>query len=166
MQERNLYVPTSYIEQENRSPVIFLAGPIQGAVDWQSKAIELIHSIRQNVVIASPRRNNPPETFNYLEQVNWETHHLRRAGKNGVLLFWLAREHEHDCSRTYAQTTRAELFEWKVKHEIDKTKMVLGIEEGFSGARYIRHRFSQDCRDIPIFDDLKATCFKAVELVY
>lgn len=165
MSERNLYIPTNYIEQENKKPLIFLAGPIQGAIDWQSIATDIIHTSRPDITIASPRRGYLPGEFNYKEQVDWETHHLRRAGANGVLLFWLAQEVEHDPGRAFAQTTRAELFEWKVRHERDGVKMVIGIENGFSGARYIRHRFLQDCPEIKITDNLEETCAIAVELI-
>jgi hypothetical protein len=163
--ERSLYIPTKYIEQENKQPVIFLAGPIQGAADWQRDAINLIHDAKQDVTIASPRRDYLPGTFDYSEQVDWETHHLGRAAENGAILFWLAKEQEHNPERAYAQTTRAELFEWKVKHERDGAKMVIGIEEGFTGAKYVKHRFSQDCPDVSVVNTLEDTCAKAVELI-
>ena len=165
VKERSLYIPTQYIEQENKQPVIFLAGPIQGASDWQRAAINLIHEAKPDVTIASPRRDYLPGTFNYAEQVDWETHHLQRAGENGAILFWLAKEQEHVPGRAYAQTTRAELFEWKVRNERDGAKLVIGIEDGFSGAKYVKHRFSQDCPAVQITDRLEEACTKAIELI-
>ena len=150
-------------------PLIFLAGPIQGAYVWHEQAIDTIQSLDNRINIASPRRRAKHEgEFTqdmYNEQVDWETHHLRRAGKEGAVLFWLAKEHEHVCYRAYAQTSRFELAEWKMRHERDKINLVVGIEEGFTGYRYIRRRFSQDCPDVPILSTLEETCEKAVELV-
>lgn len=142
-------------------PLVFLAGPIQGAPNWQSEAIRLLTEMAPRLHIASPRRSVPRELFEYAEQVDWETHHLRRAATDGVILFWLAREVTSTPGRAYAQTSRFELAEWKVRHERDAVKLVVGIEEGFSGARYIRHRFGQDCRGVPICETLEETCRRA-----
>src|SRR3990167_8434056 len=142
MAERKVYVPPEVVSDERS--IVFLAGPIQGTSDWQAEAIIILTSLKPDITIASPRR----ETFegvSYDEQVDWETENLRRAGKNGVIMFWLANEQEHIPDRAYAQTSRAELFEWKVRHERDGAKIVIGIEKGFSGAKYIQKRFGQDC---------------------
>lgn len=163
MVESNLYIPPN--EYTGKDPVLFLAGPIQGA-DWQEKAIEHIHSLNPNVIIASPKR---PESFEkgdideYNRQVDWETHHLKIAGKNGVIMFWLANELTHHPERAYAQTTRAELFEWKKEHEYNNAKLVIGIDDNFPGTKYIRRRFSQDCPNVPLLDTLEETCRIAVK---
>lgn len=78
--ERLLYTPTEYIESQINKPVIFLAGPIQGAPDWQSEATGIIRAKRKNIIIASPRKEYLPGDFDYGAQVDWETFHLRRAG--------------------------------------------------------------------------------------
>lgn len=161
--KNNLYVPPDILEIN--SPLIFLAGPIQGAKDWQKEAIKIIHDIDPNVGIASPRRDRLAKDFIYEEQVDWETHHLRKAAENGVILFWLSKEFEHDHDRAYAQTSRFELAEWKIRHERDGAKLIIGIEDGFTGAKYIRRRFSQDCPEVPILNSLEETCKKAVELI-
>jgi len=147
-------------------PSIFLAGPIQGAADWQSEAACWLAAADPAVHIASPRREYPPGEFDYAAQVNWETHYLRQAASNGVILFWLASEAVSIPGRAYAQTTRFELAEWKVRHERDGVRMVIGIEEGFSGARYIRHRFGQDCPNVSIVSTLSATCRAAIDLIH
>lgn len=76
----------------------------------------------------------------------------------------MAKEKDHICDRAYAQTTRAELFEWKMRHERDRANLVIGIEDGFSGAKYIKQKFSEDCPEVPIYDQLEHTCLKAVDL--
>lgn len=156
-------------------PHIFLAGPIKGASRWQDDAVEHIWSMDDSIHIASPRRpvttltadqkhqKFTTEMFN--EQVDWESKYLNRAATNGVILFWLAKESVHLCERAYVQTTRFELSEWKEKHLRTGTKLAVGIQEGFSGANYIRRRMMQDCPEIHICDTLKETCRDAVALM-
>ena len=165
MKER-LYIPPQYIpEGASNTPVIFLAGPIQGTGNWQSEARKMLHTKRPDVIVASPRRVYLPGEFEYGKQVDWETYHLRRAAENGAILFWLAREEEHIASRAYAQTSRFELAEWKMRHEQEGVKLVIGIEKGFSGEKYIRRRFSQDCPEVPILETLLETCERALEVI-
>jgi hypothetical protein len=90
--------------------------------------------------------------------------YLRRAAKEGVILFWLAKEDEHVCHRAYAQTSRFEIGEWKERHCRDGSHIVVGIEPGFTGGRYIRRRFGQDCPDVHIAESLEDTCRKAIEI--
>jgi hypothetical protein len=166
-----LIIAPNQINLDNMdAPLIFLAGPIQGAEDWQTKAVEIIESVDDQVYIASPRRKEthqgdfPTEMYN--EQVDWETKHLRIAGHVGSILFWLAKEKEHNCERAYAQTTRFELAEWKVHNKLRGSELSLGIEKGFTGSKYIKRRFEQDCSGINIFDNLEDTCKEAVRLAF
>ena len=162
MGERRLLQPPEIVEVEG--PVIFLAGPIQGAPDWQAVAANQIHNLEPTIVVASPRRDYPEGSFAYEKQVDWETHFLRRAGRLGSIAFWLAKQTAETPGRAYAQTTRFELAEWKMRHEYEGIMITLGIEEGFGNARYIRRRFSQDCPDVKIADNLEEMCQNAVDL--
>lgn len=150
-------------------PLVFLAGPIQGAAGWQQEAIAYINSARPDFWIANPRRDIPDggdfTEDMYNEQVDWETLHLRHAGAYGVVLFWLAREARHLCHRAYAQTTRFELAEWKERHCRDGAKLVVGIEQGFTNEYYIRRRMTQDCPDVPMPDTLEETCRLGIRLL-
>lgn len=163
MAERVLLQPPDIIEV--KTPLIFLAGPIQGAPDWQSKATDIIHSQVPEIAIASPRKEYPEGTFVYEDQVDWETHYLSRAANFGATMFWLARQTEETPGRAYAQTSRFELGECKMRHERDGAILVVGIEDGFGNSRYIRRRLNQDCPDVPILDSLQATCVETVERV-
>lgn len=163
MTERLIILPPEY--REISTPIIFLAGPIQGAEDWQSQAIEIIHKLKPEAIIASPRRPSFSNSFNFDEQVGWETYFLNVASKNGVILFWLASEKEPIPGRAYAQTSRAELFEWKERHLTRGAKLVIGIEEGFTGERYIKKRLGQDCPDIIICSSLEETCQNALNQI-
>lgn len=146
-------------------PLVFLAGPIQGAPDWQAEAIRCFAECASTLAVASPRRVERSREFDYAAQVDWETHYLRRAAECGAILFWLARETVVVPGRAYAQTSRFELAEWKVRHERDGVRLVVGIEDEFAGARYIRHRFGRDCPRVPIVPSLAAACALVAELV-
>ena len=163
MTKGKIVLPPEIVEVNG--PLIFLAGPIQGAKNWQNEAIRIIQKIDHEINIASPRREYLDGNFVYDKQVDWETHYLRKAARQGVILFWLAKEFQHDQKRAYAQTSRFELAEWKIRHERDGVRLVVGIEDGFSGTKYIKRRFSQDCPNIPILDSLEETCKKAIELL-
>jgi hypothetical protein len=158
-----LILPPEYVTAEG--PLVFLAGPIQGAPDWQHQAIRLLREAAPGLHLACPRREYLPGEFDYRAQVDWETHYLQRAARDGVILFWLAKEAEHFCDRAYGQTSRFELAEWKVRHECEGVKLVVGIEEGFTGGRYIRLRLGQDCPDVPIVGALDAACRAVVGMV-
>lgn len=147
-------------------PLIFLAGPIQGAADWQKRAIELL-APHPGVNIASPRRPLSAEDFSeadYNAQVDWEHHHLARAAENGAILFWLAKESVHDCGRAYAQTTRFELGEAVTLCRLRGAKVVIGIEEGFTNARYIRRTLAKKAPAIPMCSTLEEACEQALRL--
>jgi hypothetical protein len=163
MTGRRLLQPPEIIEIDE--PIIFLAGPIQGAPDWQQKAARLIHRQAPHIVVASPRKDYLDGTFVHEKQVDWETYNLRAAGKLGVVAFWLAKQTIETPGRAYAQTTRFELAEWKMRHQYEGAKLTLGIEEDFGNERYIRRRFAQDCPDVLITKSLAAMCLNAVDLV-
>lgn len=143
-------------------PLVFLAGPIQGAADWQARAIELLVS---HVNVASPRTNRwEVGGITYEEQVDWETEHLNwAADSGGAILFWLAKENVHYCTRAYAQTTRFELGEWSAKYRLRQNFILaIGIEEGFTNAKYLRRRLAQDCPWLTIHSNLESTCQAAL----
>ena len=158
-------IPPAY--NDVAGPLIFLAGPIQGAPHWHQEAIALIGDA-SGFQIASPRR---PETGGkdypeevYQEQIAWEHFHLARAAQNGVTLFWLAREMVHQCDRAYAQTTRFELGEAVTLHQWKGIKVVVGLEAGFSNARYLRATITRKAPGIPLCSTLAETCEQAVRL--
>jgi len=125
-------------------PTVFLAGPIKGSERWQDKAIEYLSQKAPNLNIASPRRSldraKDYTENDYISQVEWESHYLRQSAKNGVILFWFAKETTHYCERPFARTTRIEFGEWMAHHDIEGIKLVVGFEAGFDGDKYIRHR--------------------------
>jgi hypothetical protein len=163
MSKKNIYIqPPEYPELEYGKKIIFLAGPIQGAPDWQSEAIKLIHRTNPKILVASPRRFHDCYPFVYEQQVDWETYWLNEAH---LIMFWCAKEEKHFCDRSYAQTTRFEIGEWKQKYKNSKTRLVVGVESGFTNERYLKRRFNQDCPDITIHSSLENTCKDAVNQI-
>jgi hypothetical protein len=138
---------------------LFLAGPIQGAADWQAEAYQHLSNLWKALdgilTVCNPRRKDDSQ-FQYAQQVDWETLHLHLAAQQGVILFWLAKENKHTCDRSYAQTTRFELGEWSARAP---DSIVIGIEEGFTGAKYIRHRMP----GTKIYTTLRETCEAAIQ---
>ncbi len=122
-------------------PHVFLAGPIQGAPNWQKEAVAAIH--HHEVVIANPRCFHRHDDYN--SQVDWELKNLRRAAQFGAVFFWLAKpdpNQKQPEGRAYAQTSRFELGEWvgRFAESDGWGSLVVGIEDGFSNERYIRRR--------------------------
>lgn len=118
-------------------PWLFLAGPIQDAPDWQAQVCEMLDDM--NIVIANPR-TPPPWHGDFEKQVDWETNQLWASD---VVLFWLANPAEQTTQegRSYAQTSRFELGEWfSHAQRVPRVNLVVGIEPGFYGERYIRRR--------------------------
>ncbi|MFH1917236.1 MAG: nucleoside 2-deoxyribosyltransferase domain-containing protein [Nanoarchaeota archaeon] len=167
MADRLILAPTYHEHLD--APLIFLAGPITGAPDWQAAAYDIIHTRSPDLYVANPRRpiDVGSKDFSkdmYAEQVDWESHHLAIAGKTGVILFWYALEVNHNCRRPYSQTTRQEFGEWVNEHKHAGTKIVVGIEPEHPAQKYITYRLPKECPEIPIFSELEATCVEAIRL--
>lgn len=145
-------------------PLVYLAGPIEGAPDWQAEAITQLAALDGSLNVANPRRALAPGEELASEQIDWETGYLRRAEEQGTVLFWMAAEREHVPWRAYAQIARAQLFEYKARHELAGARVVLGIEENFSGGTYIRRRFEQETVGVPLFRTLEECCVAAAHL--
>jgi len=139
----------------------------------------LLLSKEPNLIIASPkwRGNKQPHTkldaVGYRKQVTWESEFLDRAARLGCIMFWLACETEHDPERSYAQTTRFELAEWVTRsfYWNPHPKIVIGIEPGFPGERYIRERCCEkrSLGNLGIFkieDTLESTCKAVIAAVH
>lgn len=131
--------------------IIYLAGPIKGAPDWQEEFIRVIKKefsqikLNKNIVIANPKTILDENDFNYDNQINWETYYLDKASKQGIIVFWLPKEKERIPGRSYAQTTRFEIGEWFAKGQnIKNFKIIIGYEEGFDGIKYIYEKFKNE----------------------
>ncbi len=149
---------------------IFLAGPIQGADNWQEKLIKLLEkqlsekNIKKNIVIASPRRTEFIKTnFDYSEQVDWESMFLNRASDNGIVVFWLPKEKnkEENKGRSYAQTTRFEIGEFYNK----ANNIIIGGSLQFDGIRYIKYKLSKNKKEFQFYTNLSDAANSIIELI-
>jgi hypothetical protein len=168
-----LIIPKIYVPNIC-NPLIFLAGPIKGAPNWQDEAIEILFSQNSDLTIVSPRRGvrdnvskfivNGNESF-FSRQREWERHYLDIASKDGAILFWLPKEEEHDCQKAYGAMTRFELGQWITNYRHDNSlKFVIGSDGGFSELRTISYDLQLDAPDKEIYDTLERTCLGALKL--
>lgn len=117
--------------QKKDSIYVFLAGPIQGVHDWQKNDVP---DLGEGVTVISPRRESlDKSTFNWEEQVDWETKALRISD---YVLFWIPPEEEKIEGRDYAQTTKIELMENLARGK----RIILGIHPDIHTRRYLVHK--------------------------
>ena|SRR3989338_5435983 len=90
-------IPKTYV-QEIEQPLIFLAGPIRSASNWQDKATGFLFSQNPDLVIASPRKGIRDAISPYIAQGDethfprqraWERHYLDIASRTGAILFFV-----------------------------------------------------------------------------
>lgn len=144
--------------------MLFLAGPIQGAPDWQTEAIGILRKLQaptSEIYVANPRREYVDSSFDYEAQVSWERSHLRRAARFGAVLFWFAAQDpsiSYDKNRSYAQTSRIEFGRVLGWRDYDRSvRLSIGIEPGYKGnERYFRSCAHEE--GLSIHDTLQATC--------
>jgi len=141
-------------------PVVFLAGPVTGAEDWQHTAEGLLGS---RVSVANPRVP-ACDTHDYVAHLDWKSRWMRRAALRGCLLFWLAEETTSVPGRAYAQTTRFELGEWLARGRHGGIRFVLGIDDGYTGMRAVLHRLTTAYAraDVVVTTDLTDACRRAL----
>ena len=172
---RKLIIPKTYI-RELDAPLIFLAGPIRSAPNWQDEAIEYLFSRKSNLIIVSPRRGVRDEIAEYIvtgnenyfpRQRTWERHYLEFASKKGAILFWLPGEEKHDCQKVYGAMTRIELGQWMTNYRHDNSvKFCVGSDGKFPEMNTIKYDLSLDAPDKKIFSSLEETCVEALKLAY
>jgi hypothetical protein len=145
---RELFAPNPLNPVLEEDPTIFLAGPIQGAPNWQANATELIrHKARlcpNDTVVANPRRAIiDPKKFNYAEQVAWEKQNLKRAAEHGAIIFWFAAQdpqEPYEEGRPYGKTTFGEFNRVVGWMDYDPSiNVVVGMDAQYDGLsrRYI-----------------------------
>lgn len=169
-----LIVPKTYVP-EISTPLIFLAGPIRSAPDWQSKAVLILsHNSGSDLTIASPRRDHGPEVADYIvvgdndhfsRQRAWERHYLDIASKTGTIMFWLPGEEIHDPNKVYGAMTRIELGQWMTNYRHDSSvRVVIGSDGRFPEMHSIEYDLSLDMPGKRIYGTLEETCRAALDL--
>lgn len=168
----NILIPKSRVEITG--PLIFLAGPIRSAPNWQDDAIELLLSKDDDILVASPRRGIRDCIAPYVVQDSeeyfprqraWERHYLEYAARNGAIMFWLPGEDEHNCAKPYGAMTRLELGQWMTRYRNDSSvRFCVGSDDQFSELDTIRYDLSVDAPDKDIKTTLEETCYEALRL--
>ncbi len=166
-------IPKTYVDEID-APLIFLAGPIRSAPNWQDEAIRILFSYDQNLVIASPRRDMRDTIAPYIatgiedhfhRQRAWERHYLDIASKTGCILFWLPGEEVHDCNKVYGAMTRVELGEWMTNYRHDNSvRFCVGSDGRFQELDTIRYDMSIDAHGKDVKTTLEDTCIEALRL--
>ena len=154
----------------NDSPIIFLAGPISNAPNWQDKAIETITNLSDKIYVASPRRESNFSSLTseskFEHQLDWERHYLDLASTQGAILFWLPAAKIHDCNRAYARDTRGELGEWRGRLSYDPDlRVIIGGENAFDGIDIIRRNYQAIKPEMEFYNTLDELCKQAISIV-
>ncbi len=168
-------IPKTYV-REIEDPLVFLAGPIIGAPNWQDEAIEILFSMEPDLVIATPRRGirdriapyvvNGDENY-FPRQRAWERHYLDIASKTGAILFWLPGQAEYNPNKVYGATTRLELGQWMTNYRYDNSvRFCIGTDGNFPEVDIILYDLKLDAPDKKVFPSLKETCAEAIRLAY
>ena len=146
-----LIMPTSPEKDYSDKKIVFLAGPIKGAPDWQAQAIKDLADL--DIYVANPRRENV-QNFNLDLQVDWESKFLALSD---VIMFWIPKKNMAIIGRDYAQTTRFELSEWAAKTHYNREykKIVVGIDDAFFGKSYIVKRLASE--NVAVYDNYATT---------
>ncbi len=154
-------------KKETLGPVIFLAGPVRSAPDWQSDAIGLL-SVNQSVDIASPRQARdesvPLSSEEVIEQIAWEQSYMNIAREGGVVLFWFAKPRKGEESPYYAQQSFFELGD-TLAETGGGTSICLGIEEGFQNGEYLMETVNRKYPNLIIHKTLTEVCDQALRLI-
>ncbi len=168
-----LIIPKYYVDVSD-SPVIFLAGPIACAPNWQDLAVEIIYSHNLNLFVVSPRHGIREPIAKYAAQGSeekfhrqraWERHYLQIAGEKGAILFWLPEQEKHECDKVYGAMTRIELGQWMTNYKINKSiGLCIGSDMKFPGLDTIKYDLSLDAPDKEIKSGLEETCMEALRI--
>lgn len=161
-QER-LMTPPRWTGVDESLRVAFLLGPIQGAPDFQTSLARRIIEKTEDVFVASPRRLEIDENFDYDEQVDWEQNNLARAAFNGVTLAWFAARDfkiPYDDKRPFGKTSFGEINQVFIrKAERPSVRVHLGIHPEYTASGGISERYIRTMArraGVPVHDSLTA----------
>ncbi len=159
-------------------PVIFLAGPIRNAPEWQNEAIQYLFKKDESVFVVSPRRELASDLVNLAEKVTptdttfkrkraWEQYYLNSASEKGCIIFWLPKEGEKESAeKVYAHITMMELGEWIARHKMNnKINLVIGTDGEFPEWSTIKFEIESEIPEILICDSLEQTINTALNLI-
>jgi hypothetical protein len=149
---------------QNDKPLLYLGGSIVN--NWQDPAIDLLVSKHINAHIADPHRyaeNSDPSKAEYDISWDWKIYHIRTAAATGAVLFWLDKE----CIDVDLRHDVAEMIthmKYRNIHQPDRPlKLLIGVEPGYCGEKYMRYRMADDLPDFVVFNKLDDLCNEAIK---
>ncbi len=174
----NLIVPKCRVEVT--APIIFLAGPDTAARGWHERAIDIVSSIDDSVVIActSRRIKSGYESLKsevmFESHVLWERFYLEAASKQGAILFWLPNPVEEmpidsktGFHKPYARDTCGEIGEWRgrmIENPSVGRYIAVGYESNYPGIDVILKNFRAVKPSMQFYTSLEETCKEAVRI--
>ena len=149
--------------------VIFLAGPIRDAPQWQVEAFKLLQKYNFDGYVAAPVRsleiNLPFMVSNELfpRQLKWEQYYLKRASIKGCILFWLPLRKTFKFKKAYARDTFGELGEWRGRSMCSNCNIVIGGEDEFDGFDMIKRNYQAHSPSMKFYNSLEDTIKAAIK---
>ena len=168
---RNLLIPERFYELRNDDKLIFLAGPIDSAPEWQDQAVAYLTRKAPHIYIANPRGAGtfedqiaPGGKFSRRKR-EWESDLIDRAAIGpGCVLFWLPKPAAHNCNHPYGSMTRVELGEMIGMHQARPDfNFCVGADETFPDLSPILYDLKKKCNMMPL-ESLEKTCDEAISL--
>ncbi len=148
-------------EDDVQENLIYLAGPIFGAPDWQSDAVGLL-GINDSVNVISPRQARdlsiPLSGKDEHAQICWEQKYLHRVMREGLVLFWFPKPQVGFLGEHYGRQSFFELGEVVSASLLNKASLVVGFEDGFSHKSYIHETLMAKMPDLLIATSLPELC--------
>jgi len=161
-------------------PLFFLAGPVLGGDDWQTRGCVEIEKWIPNFYAAIPCRHGEDHPLfsstvssnekGFDRQLSWERYYLSLAAHAGCLIFWLPSESKtnpRSDGNPYAMDTRGELGEWRGQlMDNPYLRIVVGAEPTFPGLSQIQRNFNEATNShFKIYGTLDETVAAAVKKV-
>lgn len=178
-----MITPDDGIARYNNFYMIFLAGPIKGALSWRDNFLQKFiesfqfESLNKPILFCNPQREImiTPDKFTSEEetkQIDWETHFLNACD---MIIFNIPEKEEE--VKDYARTTRFELGEQigyhncqpfmssnEVAYMRSVKPVLICINSDFPGKNYILHRLNLlENPYINLYDNLEKM-IKPIEL--
>lgn len=176
----HILLPKLYVDPKTfgRLPLYFLAGPIRGGGDWQSRMCEIIEHSDPDCIVACPHRWGPGHSFanrcmpgeegRFERQTDWERFYLAVAGEHigaeyGSIIVWLEPQQESRPPEAgvYARDTLGEIGEWRGRLMYEPgLRIVIGADPDYDphGVNIMQYNFEKALRrKFPIYRSMQET---------
>lgn len=171
------------LEEYQRLPLFFLAGPVNGGGDWHVPMSNMLMKRFEHLLVVNPSRYENPHPFceyrmkgaenQFTRQTDWERHFLDQAEEkwpSGCIIFWLACENKNNPrqdGQPYARDTRGEIGEWRgrMMHN-PHLRIVMGADSDFPGLSQIKRNFELALPSFKIYETMEEVVEQAVLIAH